>query len=532
MKSRQTIPVFEDTAYNWMRKMGIPVNKSFIAQELQTHPHYPSLISLVDFLDMGGMQYYALESERQYIPKFTYPLLAHVREEDSQRDYLVQVNNVADWDQNEMLKNSWTGVVLFPGEQANWEFEGNNRLVQQDSFLRTLLAAGVVGLLGLLTLLFWSQLNIWLISWSILIVAGFMFSAATLATELGVKIKVVKEVCNAVSHSGCDAILRSKYAKGIWGISLADFSFAFFSTQLLFLLFSVRFPALINAIQVLALPMVLVAVASVYMQKYKVKSWCALCLGIVGVLTLQFAVSLIYLPTFINSIDPIALGIFFGVQAVVCAILLPVKSIAKYLREQAESAIELLKWKKDAGVFTHLWQQSAEADTRTWNNEFQFGNPEAKIQITVACNPYCGPCAGAHETLDQLYHQYKNDINIKVRFSSSTTDPNERRALALTHILRKAYTLATSDERAAMIHDWFLHMNLEKFLAKWSTNNEDDVAPLRQQFNRWMEYVGVKGTPTIYINGREFPRKYQLKDLIGLIPNLQEVEEFTSRNNA
>ena len=60
------------------------------------------------------------------------------------------------------------------------------------------------------------------------------------------------------------------------------------------------------------------------------------------------------------------------------------------------------------------WKREQEIDTTSFENDLQLGNPDARLQIMVACNPYCGPCAKTHKILHELVE--KNDIGLTIRF--------------------------------------------------------------------------------------------------------------------
>lgn len=99
-------------------------------------------------------------------------------------------------------------------------------------------------------------------------------------------------------------------------------------------------------------------------------------------------------------------------------------------------------------------------------NDLIIGNPKAPIRITVACNPYCGPCAKTHKELDKLFDNYPSKISIQLRLLCNPKNIEDKRTIAVTAILQQAPILKNNNELQHMLSDWFKHMDL----AVWQKN--------------------------------------------------------------
>ena len=95
--------------------------------------------------------------------------------------------------------------------------------------------------------------------------------------------------------------------------------------------------------------------------------------------------------------------------------LLPVKSLIKTNKANGQLLVEFNKWKTDAAIFITQWQQQQKIGTTIWENDLLLGNANAPVLITVACNPYCGPCAKAHEQLDEMLHRFAGKVKVQGR---------------------------------------------------------------------------------------------------------------------
>ncbi|RPE12001.1 hypothetical protein EGT74_00135 [Chitinophaga lutea] len=514
--------IFEDIARRWLRSLGIKTHKEFIARELQTHPDYPSLVSLTDFLDMGGMQYYAVESERAGIPDFNYPLLAYVN--DGGSDYLMQVDGPAAFETDEKLRHNWSGIVLFAGEKARWEVPENTKLLQrQHAFAAIGIIAGLL-VLAAVGAAFSFNPGLAPLTWGVLTLAGLTLGIFTITTELGLQIGIVNEVCNSIGgRAGCKAVLKSNLAKVYGGVTVADLALSYFLAQFIFFVAAAWYPALMATQMVIAMPLLLVAGVSVIVQKFRLKRWCALCLGIAGVLTGQSALAFAGFNDAFSVLQPVTTGYFLAVQAILCLAMQPVKAQLKDDKEKRDHAKDLLRWKRDPLLFITQWERMQQVDTATMPHELHFGNPGAALEIVVACNPFCGPCQYAHRVLDEIYETCKDQVFIKVRFLSME-DRAENIARAVTAIFQCARGLQPGEEVRRMLADWFRYMNMDKWSKRWQYNASLDVKDQLVAHRKWMNEAGVRGTPTFYVNGRKMPKNYILKDLMHLVPILAASE--------
>ena len=355
---------------------------------------------------------------------------------------------------------------------------------------------------------------------------GLIVSIFLLGTELGFQSQIVKQVCGAVSHGGCYKVLKSSYAKGIAGITPADASVLYFATQFLFCLLSFWIPVLFTFIMLLAYSGIIIAAWSIYTQAVKLKQWCALCLGIVTVLVLQSILVLFLSKKLVSNplSNPVyeGLGIYVVLLFVLASILLPIKKLIKINRSNNLKLAELKRWKSDADLFITQWKQEQEVDTTIWESDLIIGNPFASILITVACNPYCGPCAETHAQLDKLLHSFDNNLQVQIRLLCNPENEEDKRTIAVKTILQKTEILKNKSDLQQMLTDWFEWMDFEKWEAKWRPDNNINVNERLQQHRKWMADSAIAFTPTIFINGKKIPGRYNLDDIEILIPQLAQ----------
>ena len=140
-----------------------------------------------------------------------------------------------------------------------------------------------------------------------------------------------------------------------------------------------------------------------------------------------------------------------------------------------------------------------------------FGNPAAPYQIVIACNPYCGPCARAHQAIEHLFEKYPEKFSVAVRFALQKNDDNDNKVITVKEIMKVAKTKPLES-----IKDWYSLLNLEKFKQLHRTNGEQVDAAVDKHII-WSKAVDIKATPTIFLNGRRLPELYSWVDFVEMV---------------
>ncbi len=357
--------------------------------------------------------------------------------------------------------------------------------------------------------------------------AGLAISIAALGTELGYQSKLVKQVCGTVGNGGCEKVLGSKFAKGFAGITPADASVIYFAAQFILYLVGCFYNPILTSIITIAFVGIAITVWSIYTQAIKVKEWCALCLCIVAVLVGQITIaSYLQFNNKLTSLTPnsqllIPLTVFAITLLLLTIIYLPIKQLIKTNTKNKQELSSFKKWKTDASLFLAQWEKEPSCDNTIWENDLLIGNADAPIRITVACNPYCGPCASAHKKLDELVEKHAGKISVQLRLLCNPANAVDKRTIATKAILQQADVLNSNGELKAMLSDWFEWMNYEKWNAKWKMQKNTDVTNILQKHEVWNNEAGITHTPTFFVNGRALPGRYDIKDIDKMVSQLE-----------
>jgi thiol-disulfide isomerase/thioredoxin len=237
----------------------------------------------------------------------------------------------------------------------------------------------------------------------------------------------------------------------------------------------------------------------VYYQWQIVKKWCTLCLVIQAILVLEFAVIFTN-----NSIEMPSIHSAF---LLIISFLMPT-AIWFFVKPSLEKAgtipnleRSLMTYKYNNEIFmNHLENQRA---VPVSFSPIILGNEDAPVLVTMVSNPFCGPCAKAHEALDNLMAVYTDYLKVEFIFTGGGQSPE---------VIKHICSLEKSHIHNAL-NDWYKTVNHEKWATKYPTEITEESENQFNNFTDWSNQAQITHTPTIFINGKELVSPYTIQDL-------------------
>lgn len=507
MNAKLTQPVFK-----WLRLSGINVSRRYLDNQLQSHPDYPSLVSITDTLDELDIENMSLVVDKERLDELPVPFLAHNSLQDGSfivvNDLKKQIKGDKEFEKN------WDGIVVLAAKPANWHHRENEKALAKDKAIwnQTLLGMAAVVLSAAFSL--FNHFSFQPVGLLLATLAGVGVAVLIVQQELGISNEITEQLCSAGKETDCNVVINSKGSKLTQWFNWADAGVIYFASFLVLLIASPANPVL-SLLSAAAIPFIFF---SVYYQWRVVKKWCTLCLITVAVLLLQFVLLLPSLVRFESNTFNVGSMFFaaFIFVATAASWLLVVKPYLQKNKELTDKNYSLLRFKNNPDIFNALLHQQRQVDIAPFANDLQLGNPDAPIQIMVASNPYCGPCAKAHKILHELVE--KNDIGVTVRFNINADQPENNKTQVVQHILQYlAETGHTVYNSRQLLHEWFLWRDYEKFSKAHPVSLQVDVGYTMKNQNTWVDKTKIQFTPTIFINGNELPKQYRLDDLNGML---------------
>ncbi|HVI47978.1 MAG TPA: vitamin K epoxide reductase family protein [Chitinophaga sp.] len=525
----------------------VKITKTTLVKEIESHPDYPSLLSISDVLRSYGIDNLALNVEPAKLDKAPTPFVTTVKGKDSSVTFFAVVKEAGEngftfydpeqhtWStvSKEVFLKKYSGTVLLAevedeAHAGEKDYQKSLRKEKSQDFIRQTTAFGipVIALvMGIMTFAQNGASALLPLVFAVLGLAGAIISTLLLWYELDQYNPVLQQICSAGKKINCGAVLQSGASK-ISGISWSTIGFTYFAGQLLLVLFTgITSPQalfIVSWLSILASPYVLF---SVYYQWRVVKQWCVLCLCVQALLLLQLAVVLtggwyfVYpehavVATLLTTI--LALAVPF----IAATLLMPALQKAK---ESKNNKSELQRLKHNPEIFEALLMRQKALTVPTGGLGITLGNPAARHKVIKVCNPYCGPCAKAHPAMEELL-EHNPDVQLQIIFTA-TNNEHDIKTPPVQHLLAIARQGDEAVTKQAL-NDWYLpeKKDYETFAQKYPMNGElKQQGPELEAMRDWCNAVNIEFTPTFFVSvlspagdGMQFfqlPKLYSINDL-------------------
>jgi protein-disulfide isomerase len=180
-----------------------------------------------------------------------------------------------------------------------------------------------------------------------------------------------------------------------------------------------------------------------------------------------------------------------------------------YLLVQKQLHINSIK--ADEAVFRAILKKRPAIETNKDDSVILFGNPDAKLQLTILTNPFCNPCALMHKRIKKLLRDTENKIGVQYILSSF--------ALKLDFANKYLIAVYLEKDTAAswqIYSEWFEKGKplKEAFFKTLNLNMDNPAIEIEfQKHATWREKSKLSATPTVLVNGYPLPDNYKIEDL-------------------
>ena len=184
-------------------------------------------------------------------------------------------------------------------------------------------------------------------------------------------------------------------------------------------------------------------------------------------------------------------------------------------------------------MFSALLKQQPYYEVIVSDSQILFGNPDARLRITILTNPFCNPCAKMHKRLDEFQKDTKTgetgrnesnalnrESNVCIQYIFSSF--NEDLVYANRYFI-SIYLAKGKDVAWKLYSDWFErgkalkedYFKSQPWIMEIMDNPEIKIA-IEVEFQKhesWKEKTQLRATPTIIVNGYKMPDNYKIEDL-------------------
>ena len=346
--------------------------------------------------------------------------------------------------------------------------------------------------------------------------------------QLHIHSRYADKICSLFSKKDCNNILESDASK-LWGIfGWSEIGLGYFATNTVFLLFLPHLISYLVIVNILSLPF---TIWSVWYQKMKARQWCPLCLIVQILLWTIFIINLLcgHISQFvIAGFDPQSYSPFsiFNYQLVitVCCYAIPLFTLTLLIPKLGEgNQVEHLKHeinclKANEAIFRTLLTQQPFYEATRSDSQILFGNPEARLKISILTNPFCNPCAKMHARVEKLLQETKGDVCVQYILAAFNESLEYANRYLIACYLQKKHPplLEGQGEALRLFTNWFAGGKTkgEDFFKDLQIDISDSAIEAEfQKHESWKAKTQIRATPTILVNGYQLPANYKIEDL-------------------
>lgn len=496
------------THYLESLNFGFKLN-SFL-NEYQSHPDYPSLLAVSDGLTAVSLEHIVANIPFTHIDQlpqsFVTQLHLNITEfynisKTTNGFYFLNEQGRKVKLTNEELATAWTGIVVLIDDE-NTNIKKLN--FKENYYYIVLLFVGFFSVIGY-------NYRIQDIVLMIISMVGIYFSIAILKTYFKEQEMNESKWCTAGKNFSCNSVITSKSYIFSKYFEFVDLPIVFFSVGLSALFLNINAFSVVGFMSVLATPLI---VYSIYIQKYQLKKWCILCLGISGLLSLISILFFYNYSHFEMSIINVAKVLFLFVA--LGSVWFFIKKILIEKKLKTNEVNNLLRFKRSIDLFQKASEKVGNIEDFHELKKIGIGNKVANNTLTLFLSPSCHYCHLALREALNLLEKTDGAIKLEICFNINVNNIDNQ---FIPIVLKIQQLFQEKKNFKEALDDWHVkNVPLEKWLDKWKAtdNYESERVIINQQFE-WCSNNNYNYSPVIIFNNYLLPKIYEIKELIYFI---------------
>lgn len=504
----------------FLETIDVQYNKHFADKLYYEHPHRDNMYGLKRMLDVYGVKSLGVRTESEELSVLNYPCILH-----TYSGFVIGLNCNSDTItflqygkkttvSHDTFKRMWTGNSLVI-EETTEAIEPNYKKHKRDERI-AMIKTHIIPIVLIMTVIIGIIINYSVIGFFDYIRMG-LSTIGILACVLLVEKQLFGDsrygdrVCSIFHQSDCNNVLDGPMAK-IFGISWSEIGLGYFTANILLLSFFPASSCIVALINWLAM---FYGVWSIYYQWRIAKSWCVLCVIVqlvIWAMGITAVVSFLSGTFVLNIVSSLLSCMVFTLSIMVTHQSALVRESEK---ERIHAVQQYRALKANSVVAKALIEKGDYHETTLNDSSIIFGNPKARMRVTILSNPHCNPCARMHKQVEGLLDICGNEICVQYIFSSF----NEKLEDSSRYLI---YCYFTNEQNEALHKYGFWYVK-EKFDYERTIKNVEEyihaelIEEEMEKHKMWRKKTSLIETPTILVNGYKLPREYKLTDLAMIV---------------
>lgn len=510
---------------------------------LESDPSFPSLLCIRKTCNYFGINSKAYKGDYDALLDNAMPVIVHWKTENEEKFVLVNKVTPESVDYYDAAKHQkfsttkddfcrfWTGVLIISEKSGKQEADK----ITTSKKIHRVYGLGVMVILIAFLFGFQNSQNTTSLYFPIVLfllkTTGVWLSANIIRHEAGFIYSSFDNFCNKLESFDCIKVLNSNASKIFNTFSLADIGFAYYSVGIFAIVLGV-FSGLQSAVlsilfytSVGGIPIVLF---SVFYQKFIVKKWCPLCLGVMGLILMENLMFQLYPSKVLTNSTLLSALILLSIS-LICSILI-VHYFKTLLTAQSNvfiNKLQNLKLKRNPAVQLSLFNLQKRTEMPI-NNSIFIGNQQAPIVLTTLLSPMCKPCKKMTYEILQLMERYSGKILWQIRFDGIGKKGFDNLHAIQLHLMQLCKNEESDMVKLQIIKDWFSMQSFQWFAAKYPIDeiHQETSSGFLEHINENAE-LGVDRVPVLWINSKILPQQYSVVDIPFLLTDTNFLLQLT-----
>jgi len=530
--------------FEYLKGFDKKTNKNELQLVLQSGPAYPSLLSIKQTCEYFGLKTNGYQGDFDSLVKIEMPVIAHWKKDNAEKFVLIKEvtqENVTCFDALKQQKieisredfcKFWSGVLIKSIKTVNQGVAKRRFKVSHLWFF----GLAVLAILIAIFFQYQNTLDKTALYYAIVLfflkATGVWLTANIMKHEAGIPYPPFERFCYKKEYFDCNKVLSSNAARIFNTISLADIGTVYFLTGI-FVMLLYLLNGIPNAILLLfygavsGLPFVLFS--GIY-QKYILKKWCPLCLGVIGLILIENLVFLLYPGEVFPNTSFLLAGIALTVSLTFSIlIVLYFKNLLKAQAESFASKLQSLRIKRNPEVLYSLFNRQKTTEVPKKHN-IVIGNSKAHIVITTLLSPMCNPCKKLTGEIMELIIKQPEYFCWQIRFDGVEKEEGNLNKIQL-HLMQLCNRAKDENLKLKIISDWYSKQSFRWFSAKYPVR--EITSEITSNFAEIIienQKLGLKKLPVLWVNDKELPEEYSIADIPYLTTDVNLFLQVTKHN--
>lgn len=513
----------------FLETIDVRYNKHFADKLYYEHPHHDNMYGLKRMLDVYGVKSLGIHTESKDLSVLNNPCILHTNSGfvigvECNSDTVTFLQHGKETTvSHDTFKRMWTGNTLVI-EETTEAAEPDYKEHKWDEWI-SMIKTYIIPIVLVVTVIIGITANYSVMGMFDYIRMGLsaigIFACILLIEkQLFGESRYGDRVCSIFHQSDCNNVLDGQKAK-IFGISWSEIGFGYFTANILLLSL---FPASSCIVALINWIAMLYGVWSIYYQWRIARSWCVLCIIVqlvIWAMGITAAFSFLSEAFVLNIINCLLPCMVFTLSVMVTH---QSTLVCESEKERIRSVQQYRALKANCVVAKALIEKGDYHETTLNDSSIIFGNPKARMRVTILSNPHCNPCARMHKQVEELLDICGDEICVQYIFSSFNEKLEDSSRYLIYYYLKNEQS-----ETLRKYGSWYAK---EKFDHERTIKNVKEyihtelIEEEMEKHKMWRKKTSLIETPTILVNGYRLPREYKLIDLAMIVSDTETTKNI------